>query len=218
MTITVTPRERLRQRARYLAYLTIAWNTVEAFVAIGSGIVAGSIALIGFGLDSTIEVFAASVALWFLRSHHDREERALRLIAISYFALAGYVTVEALRDLVVDTEAATSKIGIALAVASVIVMPVLALVKHRTGTELDSPALIAEAGETRLCAYLSVILLAGLALNATVGWWWADPIAAVGIAALAAREGRAIWSGDTCCLPTAIDDCCDVPRDGTAHG
>jgi divalent metal cation (Fe/Co/Zn/Cd) transporter len=115
MTITATPRERLRQRARYLAYATIAWNTVEAFVAIGSGIAAGSIALIGFGLDSTVEVFAASVALWFLRSHHDREERALRLIAISYFVLAGYVTLEALRDLVVDTEAATSNIGIGLA-------------------------------------------------------------------------------------------------------
>lgn len=216
MTAVATPRERLRQRARYLAYATIAWNTVEAFVAIGSGIAAGSIALVGFGLDSTIEVFAASVALWFLRSHHDREQRALRLIGASYFVLAGYVTLEAVRDLLVDSQAATSQVGIGLAIASVIVMPVLAIVKHRTGTALDSPALVAEAGETRLCAYLSVILLAGLALNATVGWWWADPIAAVGIAVLAAGEGRSIWKGDTCCMPTTLeaidgnhDDCCD---------
>lgn len=200
MTAATTD-EALRNRARRLAYATIAWNVVEAFIAIGSGIAAGSIALIGFGLDSTIEVFAAGVALWFLRGHEHRDERALRLIGATYFLLAAYITAEALRVLLTDSRPTSSNIGIGLALASVVVMPLLALAKHRTGVALGSRALIAEAGETRLCAYLSVILLGGLALNATVGWSWADPIAAIGIAVLAAQEGREIWSGEDCCMP-----------------
>ena len=218
MTDTNSAAQHLRTRARYLAYATIAWNTIEAFVAVGSGIAAGSIALVGFGLDSTVEVFAACVALWFLRGHEHREQRALRLIGATYFVLAAYVILEAARDLLVDTEAATSTIGIILATASLLVMPLLAVAKRRTGTALNSPALLAEAGETLLCAYLSVILLGGLVLNATVGWWWADPLAAIGIALLAAREGREIWNGEDCCLPADLngaEDCCDEPGSST---
>lgn len=205
--MTVTAAERLRQRARLLVTLTITWNTIEAGVAVAAGIGADSIALVGFGLDSMIEVFAAVVALWFLRGDEARERRALRLIAGTYFVLTGYVVVEAVRDLTSNSEASRSTPGLALAVLSAIVMPLLARAKRRTGEGLDSRTLIAEAGETRLCAYLSAILLAGLALNATIGWWWADPIAAIGIALLAAREGRDAWRGELCCQPTG-DPCC----------
>ena len=199
----------LRRRASWLVWATIAWNTVEAVVAIVAGALAGSIALIGFGLDSTIEVFAASVAVWFLRDHETREQRALRLIAVSYFVLTSYVVVEAARDLLSDSEASRSTAGLAIAALSVIVMPLLARAKRHTGRELGSDALVAEANQTRLCAYLSIILLVGLGLNATIGWWWADPVAAIGIAVLAAREGRQAWRGDLCCAPAHQDDCCD---------
>lgn len=193
-------RDRLRQRGRLLAWLTIMWNVVEGLVALVSGIAAGSLALIGFGLDSFIEVFAGSVVLWQLRGvEEDRERRALRLIALSFFALAGYVVVEAVRDLAVHNRAGESAVGIGLAIVSLAVMPALAWAKRRTGRQLGNPVIVADATETALCSYLSAILLAGLVLNATVGWWWADPLAAVGIAALAAREGREAWRGDTCC-------------------
>ena len=209
MTAAAVAEQHLRRRASRLVIATIAWNTVEAMVAISAGIAAGSIALVGFGLDSTIEVFAASVAIWFLRGDQSRERRALRLIAVTYFVLAVYVVVEAARDLIVESEASRSSPGLVIACLSVIVMPLLARSKRVTGEALNSRTLIAEAGETRLCAYLSVILLGGLALNASVGWWWADPLAAVGIAVLAAREGRAAWRGEACCLPGVQDECDD---------
>lgn len=189
----------LRRRARWLAGATVAWNAVEAVVAIAAGAVAGSAALIGFGLDSSIEVGAAVVTLWYLAGDESRERRALRLIGASFFALAAYVTFEAARDLVTGADAETSVVGIFLAAVSLVVMPALAVAKRRTGSALGSRALVAEANETALCAYLSAILLAGLALRATVGWTWADPVAAIGIAILAAREGREAWRGDTCC-------------------
>jgi divalent metal cation (Fe/Co/Zn/Cd) transporter len=189
----------LRRRARWLAVGTIAWNAIEAVVAITAGAVAGSAALIGFGLDSSIEVGAAAVALWYLAGDESRERRALRLIGTSFFALAAYVTFEAVRDLVTGDDPDTSMVGIALAAASLVVMPALARAKRRTGVALGSRALVAEASETTLCAYLSGILLAGLVLRATIGWTWADPLAAIGIALLAAREGREAWRGDTCC-------------------
>ena len=194
-----TPRTRARNlsRALRLEYLTVGWNVIEAVVAVAAGVAANSIALIGFGLDSTVEIFAASVVIWQLRGiREEREQRALRLIAISFFALAAYVVVEAARDLVVGAEAEESGVGIALASASLIAMPLLGLAKRRTGQRLNSPTLIADSAETLLCAYLSAILLAGLVLNATVGWWWADPIAAIGIAGLAVREGREAWEGE----------------------
>lgn len=187
----------LRRRAFFLEYTTIVWNAAEAIIAVTAGWIAGSIALIGFGLDSLVEVFAASVVLWELKgAAEDRQRKALRLIALSFFVLALYVAVEAVRDLVVREEAAESLVGIVLAAASLLVMPALAWGKSRVGSLLRSPVLIADSKETWLCSYLSAILLGGLLLNATMGWWWADPIAAMGIAYLAIREGREAWRGE----------------------
>lgn len=202
---TTSTRERLQRRGLLLAALTITWNVIEAVVAISAGIAAGSIALIGFGFDSTIEVGSAFVVVWQFRGElrggydEDRERKALRLISISFFVLATYVAGEAVRDLFfVDSEAATSAVGIALAALSLAVMPALAVAKRRTAIELGSPTLRADAAETMLCAWLSVVLLVGLVLNATVGWWWADPLAAIGIAGLAAKEGLEAWRGESC--------------------
>lgn len=193
-------RRTLEHRARWLAWITIGWNVIEAVVAIGAGVVAGSLALVGFGIDSSIEVFAALVVLWRLRGvDEEREQRALKLIAVSFFALGAYVTIEAARDLIGDSDAATSAAGIGIAIASLLVMPALAVAKKRTGIALNNRTVIADAAETKLCAYLSVILLVGLVLDATLDWWWADPVAALGIAALAVREGREAWTGENCC-------------------
>lgn len=159
-------------------------------MALAAGLASGSIALVGFGLDSVVEVFAAAIVLWDLVGiPAERERRALKAIALSFFALAAYVAAESVRDLLTRTEPAESGVGIALALASLAVMPVLAAAKRRTGRALDSSTLVADSAETWLCACLSAILLAGLAFNATMGWWWADPIAALGIAGLAVREG-----------------------------
>lgn len=186
-----------------LAWATIAWNVVEAVIAITAGLAAGSIALVGFGLDSTVEVMSAVVIVWQFRGLAERRERmALRLIAVSFFALAAYVVVQAVIDLAGRSEPDPSAVGIGLAVASLIVMPLLARAKRRNGTLMGSATVIADSNQTKLCAYLSAILLGGLILNATVGWWWADPVAAIGIAALAVNEGREAWRGDAC------TDCC----------
>lgn len=195
--MAVSLRDHLRRRAFLLEYATIGWNLLEAIVAVWAGIMVGSIALVGFGLDSLIEVFAAGVVVWELRGEDkDRQAKALRLIAISFFVLTAYVSVEAIRDLVIGSEAAESTVGIVLAAVSLLVMPLLAVAKRRTGRQLDSPTLLADAMETLLCSYLSAILLVGLLLNATVGWWWADPLAALGIAYLAMREGLEAWRGE----------------------
>jgi divalent metal cation (Fe/Co/Zn/Cd) transporter len=184
----------LLRRGLRLEHLTISWNLIEAVVAIGFGIAAASIALMGFGFDSVIEVFAASVVIWELRGvGEERERRALRLIAISFFVLAAYVGIEAVRDLLIRAEPRESMPGIALAALSLVVMPLLAIAKRRTGVAMGSAPLIADAAETMLCSLLSLILLVGLLLNATVGWWWADPVAALAIAALALREGVDAW-------------------------
>lgn len=194
---------RYQRRAVRLAWATIAWNTVEAVVAIVAGSAASSIALVGFGLDSTVEVMSAVVILWQFRGlAEDRERRALKLIAMSFFGLAVYVAVQAMVDLLGGSEPDSSPVGIGLAIASLIVMPVLAAAKRRNGNVMGSATVIADSNQTKLCAYLSAVLLAGLILNATVGWWWADPIAALAIAALAVNEGREAWRGETC------DDCC----------
>jgi len=195
-----TDRDRLVRRGRLLAWFTIAWNAVEGIVAVSAGVVAGSLALVGFGLDSCVEVFAGGVVLWHLRGvDEDRERRALRLIALSFFALAAYVVVEAARDLVLGDEAGESAVGIGLALVSLAAMPLLAWAKRSTGRRLGNRVIIADSTETALCSYLSAILLGGLVLNAALGWWWADPVAALGIAALAVQEGREAWEGDTCC-------------------
>jgi len=191
------------KRAVRLAWATIAWNVVEAVVAIVAGSAASSIALIGFGLDSMVEVMSAVVILWqFHGLAEDREHRALKLIAMCFFALAAYVGLQAVIDLLSRSEPKSSTVGIGLAIASLIVMPLLARAKRRNGTAMGSATVVADSNQTKLCAYLSAILLAGLILNATAGWWWADPVAALGIAALAVREGREAWRGETC------DDCC----------
>ncbi|MEZ5372922.1 MAG: cation transporter [Microthrixaceae bacterium] len=193
-------RTRLSRWAVGLAWATVAWNLVEAVVAIIAGSVAGSVALVSFGLDSTIEVASALVIIWqFAGVDDQRERRALRLIGMSFFALALYVGLRAVVDLVAGNEPESSTAGIILAIVSLIVMPTLAYAKRRVGRSLGSVSVTADSKQTLLCTYLSAILLAGLLLNATVGWWWADPVAALAIAGLAAREGREAWNGDACC-------------------
>lgn len=188
---------RLRRRAQVLVWLTIAWNAVEAVIALTAGAAAGSGALISFGLDSTIEVSAALVALWYLRGEaEEREALAGRLIGLSFWALAAWVSFDAVTDLIGSERPDTSVAGIALTAVSVVVMPALAITKRRTGERLGSNALVAESSETMVCAYLSVAVLIGLVLNATVGWWWADPVAALVVAAIAAREGLEAWRGE----------------------
>jgi divalent metal cation (Fe/Co/Zn/Cd) transporter len=193
----------LRHRGLVLAALTIAWNTIEAVVAIGAGLVAGSIALVGFGVDSVIEVLSGWAVVWQfrgeLRGGYDeaRERLALRLIGGTFFVLATYVVIEALRDLfLVDAQADESPVGIVLAGLSLVIMPALAWAKRRTAEQLHSPTLRADATETLLCAWLSAALLAGLGLNAAVGWWWADPLAALAIAGLAVHEGLEAIRGE----------------------
>ena len=201
--VSVTPTPELERRAVRLAWATIAWNVAEAIVAIAAGAAANSIALVGFGLDSTVEVMSAMVIVWQFRGlAEDRERRALKLIAVSFFGLATYVAVQAIIDLVGTSRPESSPVGIGLAIASLVVMPLLARAKRRTGNAMGSVTVVADSNQTKLCAYLSAILLGGLVLNATVGWWWADPIAALAIAALAVNEGREAWRGETC------DDCC----------
>ena len=194
---------RFEERAVRLAWATIVWNVVEAVVAIGAGTAASSIALIGFGLDSTVEVMSAVVIVWQFRGlAEDRERRALKLIAVSFFALAAYVGVRAIIDLLRRVEPKSSTVGIGLAIASLVVMPMLSRAKRRNGNAMGSATVVADSNQTKLCAYLSAVLLAGLILNATAGWWWADPVAALAIAGLAVNEGREAWKGEMC------DDCC----------
>lgn len=192
----------LRKRGLLLEYLTIGWNVVEAVIAIAAGITAGSIALVGFGFDSAIEVAAATVVVWQFRSEmrggvdEDREHRALKMIAVTFFVLAAYVTFEAVRSLITREAPDPSTVGVVLAAVSLVVMPALAWFKRQTAIRMGSATLLADSAETFLCAWLSAILLAGLVLNSTLGWWWADPVAALGIAYLATREGLEAWQGD----------------------
>ena len=195
--------EGLRRRGVVLAALTIAWNVIEAAVAITAGVAAGSIALVGFGFDSTVEVMSSVVVVWQFRGEarsgydEDRERVALRLIAVSFFVLAAYVTFESLRDLfVADGDAAESTVGIVLAALSLLVMPALGVAKRRTADALGSPTLRADSRETLLCAWLSAALLSGLVLNAAFGWSSADPVAALAIATFAFKEGVEAWRGD----------------------
>jgi len=183
----------------YLEYLTVAWCFVEAGVSIWSGIAARSIALVGFGLDSAIEIFAAIVVIWQLYGGSEqRKRRALRMISVTFFVLAAYVLIESVRVLVFRVEAEKSVVGMVLMAAALIVMPLLAWAKRRVGKRLGNPVLMAEATESTLCALLSGGTLLGLVLNATLGWWWADPVAAIVIAVLAVKEGREAWEGREC--------------------
>jgi divalent metal cation (Fe/Co/Zn/Cd) transporter len=189
-----------RRRGIRLELLTVGWNAVEAGVAIVAGLAASSVALLGFGLDSVVEVSAALVVLWqFLGIGEQRERRALRLIGGSFFALAAYVAATSVYDLATTAEPETSKVGIVLTAVSLVVMPALAWAKRRAGRQMESRTLVADSTQTQLCAYLSASTLTGLAANAAFGWWWADPLAALVIAVVAVREGREAWRGDTCC-------------------
>ncbi len=197
-------RARLGRRAQLLAGASVAYNVIEAIVAISAGSVAGSVALIGFGLDSLVEVASGLVILWQFRHAipQTRERAAQRAIAVSFFALAAYVGVESVRALATGEQPATSTVGIVIAALSLVIMPVLSLAQRRTGRELGSRSVQADGMQTLLCTYLSAVLLIGLVLNATAGWWWADSIAALVIAAVALREGVQTWRGDGCCAPS----------------
>jgi divalent metal cation (Fe/Co/Zn/Cd) transporter len=190
---------------------TITYNVLEAVIAISAGTVAGSIALIGFGLDSVIEVSSAAAVAWqfSVPDPERREQVALRVIAGSFFALAAYVTVEALRTLVTGSEPERSTVGIVLVAVSVVVMPFLSWAQRRAGRELGSASAVADSRQTLLCTYLSAGVLVGLVLNAALGWWWADPVVALGLAAVAVREGRNALHGQTCCAPFLQEDTAD---------
>ena len=186
--------ESLRRRGLYLAVFIIVWDVIEAGVAVTAGLAAGSIALIGFGIDSSIEVFAASVVVWQLRGATDeRRQRALQLIGTTFFLLAAYVSFEAVRDLITMDKAGESLVGIVLNVVAIAVMVPTAIAQRRTGRDLGNDVLIAQSTETWMSNYLSLGLLVGLGLNAAVGWWWADPVVALGIAALAVKSGVEAW-------------------------
>jgi divalent metal cation (Fe/Co/Zn/Cd) transporter len=202
-TVELAPRRRtvLTRRVRLLVAATITYNVVEAVVAITAGTVASSTALIGFGLDSVIEVASAAAVAWQFSGADPeaRERTALRVIAVSFFALAAYVTVESVRSLLGAASAEHSPVGITLAAVSLLVMPLLSTAQRRAGRELGSASAVADSKQTMLCTYLSGVLLIGLLLNSLFGWSWADPVVALVIAAVAVKEGRDAWRGDHCC-------------------
>lgn len=198
------------RRAQRLTTITIGYNVVEAVVAILAGIAAGSLSLVGFGLDSTVEVSSAVVLAWRLRQERRAgcmlpyDKRAQRLIAVSFGALGGWVAFEAVGQLVARSAPEASILGIAVATSSLVLMPALARAKRQLAPALGSQAVASDARQTQLCAWLSAVLLAGLVLNASLGWWWADPVAAIAIATVALREGVQTWRAES-----LADTCCD---------
>jgi divalent metal cation (Fe/Co/Zn/Cd) transporter len=207
----------LRRRVRLVVAATITYNVIEAVVALTAGVAASSSALIGFGLDSIVEVLSAVAIAWQFAGgrHEDREHVALRVVAFSFFGLAVFVAVDAVRSLIGADEAQHSSVGIVLACASLAVMPGLSWFERRTGRELGSASVVADSKQTLVCAALSAVLLLGLVANGLLGWSWADPVAALVIAAVAAREGVQALRGDMCCAPVTVllddvdgDGCC----------
>jgi len=196
-------RTRLVRRARLLAWASLAWMTAEGAIAFAAGLAAGSIALVGFGIDSAIEGLASVIVIWRFwgaRALSDEaERRAQKMVAISFFLLAPYVAVEAIRSLAAGEQPQASWLGIGLTAASAVFMPLFGVAKRRVGAELGSAATAGEGTQNMLCAYLSLGVLAGLAANALAGWWWADPTAALAVAAVALREGLESWRGEACC-------------------
>ena len=195
----------LRRRIRWVVAATIAYNLVEAIIALSAGGAASSAALVGFGLDSIVEVLSAAAVAWQFTAAdpEKREKTALRVIAWSFFALAAYVTVDAGLSLIGIREAEHSPVGIVLAAVSLAVMPFLSFAERRAGRELGSASAIADSKQTLICSYLSAALLVGLVLNAVFGWAWADSIAALVIVVFAVREGREAWRGDSCAVPVS---------------
>lgn len=184
---------------RRLEYLTIGWNSLEAIVAVGAGAIAGSVALVGFGIDSIIEVSSGAILLWRLVSGEHREQLALKLVGVSFLALAAYVAFDAVKSLLLREPPDESFVGIALALLSLIVMPILARAKRKVAANLNSRAMQADSRQTDICAYLSAILLFGLGLNALFGWWWADPLAGLIMIPIIVKEGVEALRGKTCC-------------------
>ncbi|MGR6967478.1 cation diffusion facilitator family transporter [Geodermatophilus sp. URMC 61] len=213
-------RVRLGRRAQWLAGASVAYNVLEAVIAVAAGLVAGSVALVGFGLDSVVEVSSGLIILWQFRHRmpEAREQRALRLMALAFFALAGYIAAESVRALVSGEEPDASPVGIGLAIASLGIMPFLSWAQRRTGRALGSVTVVADSTQTLLCTYLSAVLLLGLVLNATLGWGWADPVAGLVIAAVAVREGVEAWRGDGCCAPARPGGHADDAADGCGRG
>ena len=214
-------RDRLIRCVKALSWLSLAYMTAEGAIAVTAAILAGSVALLGFGLDSAIEALASVIVIWRFtgsrRLSHDAERRAERLVAISFFLLAPYIAQDAIRTLIAGERPHTSWLGIGLSITSIIVMPLLGNAKHRLGDRLGSGATTGEGTQNLLCAYLAAGVLASLALNATLGLWWTDPAVALSIAALAVKEGRETWQGGGCCTapPIPVDpstscdkDCC----------
>ncbi len=190
------------RRGRRLEYLTISWNSLEAIIAVSAGLLAGSIALVSFGIDSVIEVSSGAIILWRLVSGEHRERLALKLVGISFLLLAAYVALDAVKSLWFRELPDESYVGITLAALSLIVMPILARAKRKVAANLNSRAMQADSRQTDICAYLSAILLIGLALNALFGWWWADPAAALIMIPIIAKEGVEALRGKTCCSET----------------
>ena len=198
-------RARVAVRGQRLEYFTIVYNSLEGIIAVGFGLLAGSIALVGFGFDSAIEVTSGAALLWRLRAEMDEERReraeatSLRIVGVCFFALAIYVGYEAVASLVRHESPERSLPGIVLAFTSLVVMPILSRAKRQVARRIDSAAMSADAKQTELCTYLSAILLGGLALNALLGWWWADPVAALLMVPLIAIEGYKALRGESCC-------------------
>jgi divalent metal cation (Fe/Co/Zn/Cd) transporter len=213
-------RQRLVRRAKLLAWAGVGWHGVEAAIAVGAGLAASSIALIGFGADSLIESAAGIILLWRFAAaraaSEDAERRAQKLIALSFYVLAAYVGFEAVRSLLTGERPDASWVGIGLAAVTLATMPPLAIAKAKVGEKLGSSATKSEGQQNMLCAYLSAALLVGLGANALFGLWWADPVAALLIAGVAVKEGRESWRGESCCAAPMVveggdrcdDDCC----------
>ena len=206
----------LQRRVRLLVGAVLVYNVLEAATAITAGALASSTALVGFGLGSIVEVTSALAITWQYAHHtpRTREHRALRIVTVSFFALAAYVSVDAVLSLSAGREAEHGLLGIALAALSLLVMPIVSFVERRIGTELGSASVVADSKQLLLCSYLSAVLLVGLVINSTLGWSWANPVAGLLIAALAVREGRNALRGNVCCTPPAAliaePDTCSV--------
>lgn len=205
MHLLVSRRAILERRIRWVVGLTITYNVVEAVVALWAGRAASSSALVAFGLDSVVEVLSAMAVAWQFTAPDPevRERTALRLIAVSFFGLALFVSVDAVRTLLGASTPEHSTAGIVLAAVSLVVMPAFSWFERRTGRELGSSSAVADSKQTLLCAYLSAVLLVGLVLSSTLGWTWADPVAALVIAGFAVREGLEAWRGDACTVPVS---------------
>ncbi len=194
MSLTALEQLKLKKRGLHFAYFIIGWDLIEGIVAVTAGVIAGSIALTGFGIDSAIEVFAASVVIWHLRGAKESSIKpALKLIALSFFILAAYIAVQASIDLITNDRPNASFVGIWLNTVALAVMIPVAIIQRRTGKALGNKVIVAQSSETWLSNYLSISLLVGLVLNAVFGWWWADPVVALLLAGVAVYEGREAW-------------------------